>query len=247
MPIWASSAKASSRACPRDADRLQIAWTAMGGLAAICSAISSAFSEPAVGDDVPDEPAPWLSGAGPCGREQDLRGEGVRDLTDQADRGSAEGGTVRGGASETPNRALSPANADVRCLLQDFGAARDGGLLRPAMSGLVSRRPFKQCRKSGHVHPAGELSPGAFRFISLRSIPAQNVPPAPCEDRDPMSGSESIRSQASTMISIILAREGVARLGRFIVTIRTWSRFLDQAVGRFRRNVCIYRGFGGHW
>src|SRR5256885_6026147 len=59
---------------------------------------------------------------------------------------------------------------------------------------------------------------GELRDIDFRSAPAQNAPPAPVRTQLRIESSESTRSQAETMISIISPVIALRASGRFIVT-----------------------------
>src|SRR3954452_17561253 len=92
------------------------------------------------------------------------------------------------------------------------------------MSGLVSRwwrsSAFQARPASSRKRREESDSPWAL-FIALRSAPAQNTPPAPVRIAQRISGSLSMRSQASAIPTSISGDSAFLASGRFIVTTRT--------------------------
>jgi hypothetical protein len=125
-------------------------------------------------------------------------------------------------ASDTPNRALSPATRmSVACRISVPPAM--AGPSTAAISGLVSRRPFSNGSITERSQPPPEkLSPGWLAVIAFRSAPAQNEPPAPVSTHTRISGSASTSSQAARMIAIIGPDRALRASGRFMVTTSTW-------------------------
>src|SRR6516162_10916175 len=133
-------------------------------------------------------------------------------------------------ASETPNRALSPATRmSVAWSISVPPATATPSTA--AISGLVRRRPLSKGSITDASNAPDPASPGCDRVIAFRSAPAQNAPPAPVSTHTRMPGSLSTWSQAWRSSASIGPLSAFRTCGRFIVTTRTCPRCSMSACG----------------
>ena len=233
MPIRDSTAKASSSAIPSVSRMVRrMACTASGPLAAIAPASSRALPRAwPSGTTWPISPIRCASAALRCRPVSSISAAIVYGICRGSRTADPPSGNSPQRASETPNRALSPATRTSVAWRISVPPAT-AGPSTAATSGLVSRRPLSSASiRDRSAPPLRKPSPGCDRVIALRSAPAQKAPPAPVRTQARIPGSASTLSHAARMMASISAESALRTRGLFIVTIRTGPRCSTRACG----------------